>query len=344
MLVSFVGRRALVNAAAIALAGCATNALRVEYARTVGSEGKAAAQASREFLAQVDIVRREANVELVAADPACHTQPAIVRQVPRISAREQRGWLCIPPGWRGDSSYKFSVLPLGPRLNPTLDLVAALSSYADALTLIVDAKPSEPLKPLLDALETARSVQALLQAAGGNTAGPVPAADDPRLKAVTGFVTLLTELSDEAGKVRSLRAVIAAHPDGAGSLIAALRADLRGWNRSRASDQLLRQTVLEAIVQRTVDRRPPASVEERRAALNSQYALADRHEASIELYGALVRVLDELQASDAALRRVLVDNPQLDAKERRRVAEINRQRLVRALDAVTALITSFRGA
>lgn len=337
-------RGPLVLILAAGLTSCATNTLRVDYARTVGTQGRATAEASREFLNRVDIARREANIELVAADPACHTEPAIVRRSPRVHANGDRGWLCVPRGWKPDPSYNFSLHPLTPQLEPTFDLIAALSSYAEALTEIVDTKPSDPLKPLLDALATARAVQGTLQAVRNRTGEPIPAADDPRVAAVSGFVGFLTELSDEADKVRRLRQVLAKHPEGARPLIQALREDLRGWNRIRAGDELLRSTIVEAIVQRTIDRRPPASVAERREALSSYYTLADAHRASAQVYPALTKVLDELESADRDLRRVLVETPNLNPKEKRKVAEMNRQRIVRALEGVTALITSFRGA
>jgi len=331
-------------AAFAALSGCATNALRVDSARSVASQGRIATQASRGFLAHVDLVRREANIELVVADPACHTQPALVRKTPLLRSAQEAGWLCVVPGRTQDTSEKFSVLPLGPQLNSTLDLVESLSSYAEALSEIVDEAPSDPMKPLIDALETARSVQRLIQATAGSGTGPVPAVDDPRLVAVTGFVAFLDELSAEASRVDRLRKRVLLREGATKPMIDVLRADLNGWNRSRAGDQLLRKTVTDAIVERTVDRRPPASFEERRTALYNQYTLLDHHEASLELYKALNTVLDELQNSDEQFRSLLKPNPTLDDKQRRKRAEITRQRLVRALDAVTALATSFLGA
>ena len=337
-------RRVLLLLGLAGSAGCATNALRVDYARTVGTQGKAAAEASREFLRHVDRTRRGANIELVAADPACHEPRPKVRKKPRVTAREGRGWLCLPPGWNWDDTDEFSLHPLTPELEPTFELIGALASYAEALTEIVDTKPSEPLKPLLDALTTARAAQDLVQTIRNRPGRPIPAADDARVKAVTDFVGFLVELSDEADKVRRLREVIAKHPEGAGPVIASLRDDLLTWNGSRASDELLRLAVMEAIVDRTVGRRPPASVGERRDAVSSLYALKDAHDASRALYPALRKVLDELETADKDLRRVLVRNPDLTPKERAKIAEINRQRIVRALNSLTALITSFRGA
>jgi hypothetical protein len=329
----------------VATAGCGLNALRLDYARNVGSQGKAAAEASGSFLQRVDLARRDANIELVAADPACGGRsPALVRYVPRLAAREPRGWLCVPPGWKEEGSSPFPLRPLTPELKPTFDLVGSLADYADALTKVVDAKGSDPTKPLLDALETARTAQDALNAIGGGSGGAVPAAGDPRVKAVTAFVQMLAELSEEADKVRRVRAVLVKYPDGAAPLVAALRNDLRRWNLSLQGDLTSRQIVAGALQRRSIDRDPPDTIAERRETMARYYALDDTRRATSAIYPNLVKALDDLGEADADLRRVIVDHPQLNKKERARIAEINRQRVVRALQNLTALINSFRGA
>jgi hypothetical protein len=327
-----------------ALSGCATNALRVDYARTVGEQGKETAAASREFLRRVDLARREANIELVAADPACGLDGgAKVRQRPRILAKEARGWLCVPPGWRRDDFTLYSLQPLTPELEPTFDLISALASYAEALTEIVDRKAPDPMKPLLDALATARAVQGTIQAIRNREGGPIPAEDDDRVKAVSGFVGLLTELSHEADQVRVIREVLKKHPRGVEAVTAALRADLRDWEESRDADASARLLIIDAIRDRAVQSNPPVSIGDRREAIVAFHNLQDERSAAAKIHPALDAALVELDTADKDLRRIIVENPNLNAKEKARVAELNRQRIVRALQRVTALITSFRG-
>lgn len=339
------GVRTLVAALLLAsVSGCATNALRVDYARTVATQGKATAGASKEFLHQVDRARREANIELVAADPACgEFEEAKVRNDPRVSAREARGWLCVPPRWNPDAHTVFSLQPLTPELESTLDLIAALSAYSEALAEVVEAKAPDPLKPLIDALTTARTVQGTIQAVRNREGGPIPAADDARIAAVGQFVGFLTELSHEADQVRRIREVLAKHPEGAVPLISKLRGDLAEWEESRIDDDVTRLAIVAAIRRRTIMSRPPVSIAQRREAVTSFYNLQDASHAAAQIHPALDKVLEELESADKDLRRVIVHNPKLNPKERARVAELNRQRIVRALERVTALITSFRG-
>jgi len=321
------------------------NALRVDYARSVGTQGKASAEASKAFLSRVDLARRDANIELIAADPACgETDAAKVRNVPRVEAREERGWLCVPPRWRPDPHTDFSLQPLGPELEPTLDLVAALTSYSEALAEIVEDEAPDPMRPLLDALATAGAVQSTIQAVSNRQGGPVPAVDDARVKAVGEFVGLLTELSHEAGQVKRIREVLRKHPRGAEPLIASLRADLEEWEQSRADDEVTRLAIVGAIRRRAIISRPPVPSAQRREAVTSYYNLQDAYSAAAKIHPALDVVLGELAAADANLRRVIVTNPRLTDKERARIAELNRQRIVRALERITALITAFRGA
>ena len=223
-------------------------------------------------------------------------------------------------------------------------LVASLSSYTQALADIVDSKPSDPIKPLADALATARSAQGLLLAISGGQNGPVPAADDKRVKAVGEFVSFVSQLSDEADKVRQLRRMIAKQPDGAQPLVAALQDHLGTWEISRKGDDGLRLGVTGAVLRRMLDAKPPVPAEARRQALTNFYQVQDAVGAAAAIYPALSKSLADLEEADGNLRRVLVEHPNLSRAERAKVAELNRQRAIRAMDMLAALITSFKGA
>jgi hypothetical protein len=74
------------------------------------------------------------------------------------------------------------------------------------------------------------------------------------------------------------------------------------------------------------------------------YQIDDAVTATAEIYPALSKSLRDLADADKDLRRVLVEHPNLTKAERAKVAELNRQRAIKAMDTVAALITSFRGA
>jgi hypothetical protein len=339
-----LSRIAIIIIAGLFLPSCGINALRTEYAANVGSEGTAVAGASSAFLHDVETSRRLANIEMVVADPACGSNPAIVRGNIRMT-QAGPGWLCVPPDEpREPLDRQFSLTPVSTQIQPTVLLVSSLSAYTTGIADIVDSKPSDPMKPLLDALETAHSAQGLLLAVTGGQNGPVPAADDKRVKAVGEFVSFLAQLSDEADKVSRIRQFLADNPDGAQPLIDALQDHLATWENSRKADDGLRLVVNGTILRRTIDAHPPVLPEARREALTSFYKVQDAVAAAAEIYPALLKSLADLADADRDLRRVIVEHPNLTKAERAKVAELNRQRAIKAMDTLAALVTSFKGA
>lgn len=339
-------RRWLLMPLVLIATACGTNTLRVEYAGNVAAQGKAAAIASRNFLGRVEAARQETNIELIVADPACARSGnlMIVRGRPDLSRTRASGWLCVPEGAQvGAADQELSRAPLTEDLRPTLGLIDAVASYAAALTEIVDAEFSDPAQEITEALETARAFQGLFLAVTGAASGPVPAADDSRVTAVTGFVSFLEELNREKTQVRRLRELLAQHPTGAEPIIAQLQSHLRIWEISRAGDVTLRSNLLGTLMANIVRAEPPASAAQRREALVSFYQRQSAAEASAELSPALNNLLLTLLEADRDMRRVLREDPDLTKEEAARVASINRARLLRALERVTALITAFRG-
>lgn len=331
----------------MALMGCATNALRIEYATDVAAKAELAAAASRQYLVEIDKARVAANLELVASDPACVPNAAYVRRQANLSAIRSletppRGWLCAAaptPGVTYDDAI--SLAPLGADLEPTFVLIDAVGAYSAAITKIVDEKGPDPVQDLTDALALARSAEGLLQALAGGTP-VVPAADDKRLAAVTGLIAFITELRTEQSKVERLRHFLANDNAEAG-LIIALQNHLDGWETSRKSDENLRFVLASTLVGQAQRIDPPLPQVQRRAFAKAYYDSAAARIVSGRLKPALDGVLDEVAAADEDFRRVLAENPRLNSEEKKRVAEIARERMGRAFDALTRLVLSFKG-
>lgn len=333
----------VVICASLALSSCGINSLRTQYAANVGHEGAEVTAASSEFLHDVEASRRLANIELVVADPACGTNPAFVRGQIRMR-QQQPGWLCLSPGEKPQLlDRQLGMSPIASQIQPTVLLIASLGAYTTAIADVVDSKPSDPMKPLLDALETAHSAQGLLLAISGGQDGPIPGSDDKRVKAVSDFVQFLAGLSDEAARVRHLRELVAKNPDGAQPLIDALQDHLATWENSRKADDGLRVAVNGVLLRRMLDVRPPGSPDARRRALIRFYQVQDAVGAASEIYPTLSKSLGELADADKDLRRILVEHPNLTKAERAKVAELNRERAIKAMDMLAALVTSFKG-
>jgi hypothetical protein len=342
--------RLILALALFATAGCAINTLRVEYATSVAAKGKAAMIAARAFLGQVQAGRQNTDIEVLSADPACNWPGfiSLVRPQPNVGrGMPAYGWLCWPPGHtKLLTDIELSRGSLDDKMRPTLALIESITTYIDALAEIVATTDSDPTQGLTDALTTARSVEGFFDAVTGNETHQVPAAADPRVTAVTAFIRMLAVFQRESEQVDQLRALIARErPDGgAQGAIDELRRRLGIWDTIRAADDGVRRTVNNRLLNAVLTRQPPLTVAARREALRANYDRRAASEAGDLLFPAVARLLDELKKADDDLRRVLRENPHLSAREGRRVAEMNRRRVISALDSVTALITAFRGA
>lgn len=331
------------------VSGCATNAVRVQYAANVGAEGQAAGEAARSFGNRAAAAQRLANIDLVVADPACGTLAPRIKTPPNLDpAGPAAAWLCLPEGQAATPS-EFAELSLDdPRrtLTPLFAAVNALVAYTDILAEIAGEEPADVSTGIANALGTASAFEgAILALLGAPPDKPVvPDSDDDRVKAVAGFAQMLADLSKEQTQVDDLRAVINKHPDGASAFIKQLRDKLRLLETARSANAALTSSVSTALVQKDLRKMPPLSASDRRAALEAYYAREAATDSQSALYPAVVNLLDTLQKSDADFRRVIVKDPTLTEKERRLRAEITRKRVVRALQSFTALINSFRGA
>jgi hypothetical protein len=328
---------------AVTLAGCATNALRIEYAQTVVDKGKAATAASRTFIDQVDQGREELEIELIAADPLCGRTAgqAFVRAQPILGARAPAaGWLCAWSDRYG--SYTLARGRRDDRIRDSIGLIDAITAYTTALAEVLDEEIRDPAETFSNALATGLAVQNTIVAATGGE-GPLPAADDARVEAVRGFISFVGTLATEAHRVRGLRAALEHYPQGAQPLIEALRNDLWAWERRRAGQanamQRINDLLLNGILQRS-----SLTVAQRREALRANYDRAAKNRAGALLHPALLDLLETFEKADRDFRRIIVDDPELNDRENRRVVELTRQRIVQGLERLTALVNAFRGA
>ncbi|MBJ6123638.1 hypothetical protein [Sphingomonas mollis] len=324
------------------LSGCARNQLGIENAGMVQRATSAAATGAEAFLDRVDQVREETTIALVVADPACGQIAPEVRTQPDLrSDAPDLGALCVKTP-RPDSARRLSTAALTPELEPTLRLAQALGAYGATLANAVeDREEEDPAAPLLDALTLAKAAQTTLAGAGS---GPVPAQNDPRVKAAADLVNFVGGLIKEASTVKRLRAAIAEQPDIVPAIVDPLERQIQGWERARRGDAGLRLVAAGFVSSRVIERTPPASGADRRAALTSFYATRDALAAEARFAPAVLQALHAVRETDADLRRLLSPGGRLTKSERRRVARLNRERLVAAFTRVAALATAIRGA
>lgn len=335
--------RAAVLGSALLFTGCATDQLRLQYAGDVAGRAKATTAAADLYLQEVDAARIEANIDLIAADPACGRQRPVLRAVP-TPPTGAAGTLCVPASQTpGLQDAEISLAPIGEELKPTLALISSLALYGEGLAEVLDGPGADPANTLADAVETARSAQGLLLALGAKAGRPL-AADDARVSATTNLIRFVGTLAAEQRKVGGLRGYLALHGAETSQAILLLRRHLLTWENARKADQALRSGIVAVTAQAVLARTPPASPGDRRAALRNFYSRQRDAAAEATLYLALDNALQTLSSADGDLRRVIVEQPKLNAEERALVAEATRKRVIRAMDGIAAMITAFPGA
>ena len=327
---------------------CATNALRIEYASDVAKQGNAVAAVSGEYLAAVERARYAVNADIIAADPACRQSRAVLRNPPASSSvtdprNPPRGWFCEQLASDDTRLHGVMLGPIDEEMRPTLELVRSLAAYSAAITKILDAPQANPVQDLENALAAARSAENLLRTLRNSNAPTlVPAADDARLQAVTGFIGFLSELRNEqitVGRLRDLRA----RGGGGIALVTAIDNHLARWEQSRVDTERLGFALSNTLLNAAAREGSPLNAAQRRAYAEDYYSRARSRTASRQLFVALDIAVDGLREAEADYQNLLDEHPRLNREMRARRAEIIRQRLIRAFDLAVSLITSFRG-
>jgi hypothetical protein len=316
----------------------------VEYAGNVAAAGDAAVASAKSYVGRIGAARRETRIELVVADPACGVQRPVIRLDPVVGpGASEVGALCMVAPKSADLARALDFGAIDPAVVPVLDMVGAIATYSDALAEIVGDAPVNPGSSIVEAHETAVAAQDALVAVLGLGAGPVPGADDPRVKAVAGFIDFLGQLQLEAEKVDRLKVEVTNGPAIA-PLVQTLREHVAALENRRKAQRNLTQVVSSTMLKRVIEQHDPlAKPEDRRAALVAYYDREDAEAAHGRLYPALDQLLVALDKTDADFRRLLRPDPQMTVAEKARVREIARQRVVKALNLITQMAMSFRG-
>lgn len=325
----------------VAVAGCATNALRVESAKDVATKGKAVADGSTTYLDQVERLRYAFNADIIAADPACYGPRATYRPQTREATvvnprRPPRGWLCTALPASAPASHGVMLGRITEELAPTVALIEALAAYSAAITKVLEAPHDDPAADFNNAVETANAAKGLIEALGGS----VGFLTKERTEAISGFIGFVDELAREQDTVDRLRRL--AQPEGgAGQLIAVLREHLTTWENSRQSQERAGLRLAEIMLTASTNPRAPLDADQRRQFAQNFYDRAHAQQASGQVKAALDRALTAFATAETEYRELLRDNPNLNPRQRARRAEIIRQRLTRGLQIAASLLTAF---
>lgn len=322
------------------VAGCATNALRVQGASDFVTASKTTVARANSYLNEVAMRQRSAAAALVASDPSCFPGTTIRIRSPN-SGRQP---LCMLPGepQNARNSFDFTLQPLGPaQLKPRLQLLAAIADYAAALGKVVDAdKPdvSAELTEFVGRLDDLTKVAGFVS--GQDIPSATPALKSDQARSIIALLQFAAELRQEQDQVDTLRWLAETRGDDIDHALASLDRQMSEIEEIDHDDATIEQTMLVQNYTRSAARldyeRRVAAV---RAILEARASVADRAAAAEAVRSAVA----ELTAAHATLRELLRPNPTLTDKQRKERRRIAHARLWRALDLVAGAATAFGG-
>lgn len=338
-------RRAFtVIALASTLTGCGFNSIRLARASDVSEAGTAAVTQARDFMQQVAAARNEANVSLVASDEGCSWAQTIVL---RGDGRPPAKSICMPVGSQPDPRFGDLEISLEPipdaQLKPTLDTIAALASYVQAVNTIIARKDPDVSADLADAYGKAIQAQTDLAVLAGSKTKLIPELSDAQKGAIKGLLDLVVQLSTEQQKVRDLTRLVQAQNANVSTIIDTLKASLDTWATGSLTSDLQMTDADFIHMGRQLGKQPPVykGYDARRAVIERAIASHRAVAAIPGITAAIKKSLDDVAAAQKDLVDGLSAHPHWTAKERAEAAAINRARLLAALHAIAAAAAAF---
>lgn len=329
---------------ALLLSGCATNALRVEYAANVAEKAKSSVASYQAYLVGVETRRVAFNIDVIGYDPDCVPNVFHMRKkanlklfAEKYAKNEHRGWLCGKQA--GSEFVDLAAHPFVTELQSTLRLLEALGVYANGVAKIVKGDGESPLKDFENAHALAVSAGNLLDTLIGLGGAPIDK-DDPRVEAIKGFAGFLLELKQEQDQVKQLRKYLDMNASTV-TLVSTLKNHLAVAGLADEARSTLRLALASDVLGALQASTETVKEERRREAAILYYKLAADTAAISAMISGVQTVLDDLQAADDDLRRIIKENPQLTLEERRKRAEIFMRRVTAGFDHLTGIVSSF---
>jgi hypothetical protein len=320
-------------AAALAVTGCATNAIRIDRAVTMTKAGRAATDKTREVMKEARQENREFLIDLVASDRNCSpTAPVIA-----FPKSPGKGRLCV--GKPRPGSGDFTVRRIMSRdFEPSLAVIDGIVAYLDVVDAVALRKPLDLGATVVGAYEELNGVFADLETLTG-VDNPVPELTSNQLGAVGSILTLLGEIIQEAEKVGELRRIEDNRDRAAFSDSLARLASVNELWLTRLSVQIASRKLLVA---RQLQLTPASRYDERHNLAAQQMRLIEQGEAIGPLKKALAKTVTVLEEAHRDYRTLLFGSARNMTKdEKRKAAAITRDRLRRALSGLAKAVAAF---
>lgn len=351
------------------LSGCGLNAVRVETASNVSTLASTVASQANAILTDAQHRRERALLTLVASDPSCSPQFPLWIYVPDGSARPtlptkpgpavalcadgQYGGI-TPPGFRR------SQLDLSPNvedaIKPTLELIAAVSLYNQALSKVIDSPKANIGKEIDDAITLAQDAQAQATALGFKGLPDFPGLTDDQIKTAEALLQMIYDLDHERRQVKAI-GVIYAKQGVLMGIVCPLVAP------GKTSDCVTHEGILPRLAAQVDNWVQIVSIGSNQLDTNSLARAYERERSSLGFEGRMAFVAlisdaskenDRIKSARLAFRESLVAlsslNSDLDRQlnkpskeDRAKAAVITQQRITRALSLVLKAVAAWKG-
>jgi hypothetical protein len=180
------------------LAGCATNALRVESADEVSQLSRGLSIAAKIQLEAASQRRTQAYTSLIASDTSCQPNNPVYIYV-RQNAGVKPASLCAPDSVTPIPGHDIVELDLGPiaaeSLEPTYNLIGAIAAYGTALNKIVETPNADIAGDIATAIALAGRAEALAKGLGASGIPSVKALSDDQVKTASALLQFLSDLA-----------------------------------------------------------------------------------------------------------------------------------------------------
>lgn len=320
------------------LAGCATNAIRLDAAVAVQARSREAVTATVSYFDAIEQRRREAAAALVASDPSCLPATPLRIQVP-IAPTAPAAPLCLADEAPTPGYTAFEIdIGSSPRavLEPRIALIAAISDYADALAAILEAPKTDVLAEITAFADQADRLARFSNFVAGTDLPNVnTAVASEQGQSVVALIAFASDLARAARQTRDVRAVVIERGAVVDRALASLSVQVTTWGRGagRNADDLYGNALFRTYIRN----RESLSADQREQLAARVFAARGAAKAGPARAAQVADAIDLAAKAQAELREALAGR--LTPQQRRAAARLNIDRITRALGLLASLAT-----
>ncbi|WP_156679977.1 hypothetical protein [Sphingomonas profundi] len=330
---------------ALAITGCAENAVRLDHAHAVSEKADLTSRQLRDYYADVEARRRETAAIVVASEPSCPPAARLRVQMPRQEAAAGTPLAPFCYGREGPRlGYDTYLLDLGPTPQTAREaraaLVTAVVDYGVALAKIVADPNADVEGELARFAERADRVGSFVGLVAGKDVPSLgDAIDSGKGKAIRDLAVFAEKLAHEARQVADVRAIVAAEGVNVDNALALILTDIEVRRPNETASLQLDQAA--ALRNAYLRERERMSFSERRQLMRMILDTEADGAVQAQQEAALARAVQETQEAQLALRQALLDSRHWSKEMRDKAAAENLDRLTRALGLIAGLGRAF---